>query len=817
MNQKQAKRALLLLCFLAVGVAGCVWTDTTKLPPDYSLYPVYGGHTVGQVLTCHHAGLQAIGVWMQASAHESVITLRLFKSYPDAADEIAAVTAELSPQSQPVFVRFDIPLQDDVNGKSFFVLIEAAGLNETQAVQVPYYPDSNLTLVLDGQETAGHLSYQLHYKNFYIVKDLLRQASRGGGRTVWLLFLTALLYLLPGGAAVVWLLREGDWIERIILAAGLSVAILALVMYLTMTGLRLNSAIVMGFMVLCAAAVAARWWLDWRKGMWKWPSLRGVVDSLRRDSSPLALAFVFVLVLGVRLWVVRDLVAPMWGDSYHHTMISQLMIENGGLFDSWEPYAPLTTFTYHFGFHANVAIYRWLSGDDMLHAMIWIGQIMNALAVLALYPLAIKVSGGNRWAGVGAVLVAGLLSPMPMYYVNWGRYTQLAGQVILPVAMWLTWGVLSHSNYDWKQTSLCWCAGGGLSVTHFRVLIFYVVFVIAWIGLEVIRGFERKKLETAIWIGAGMLVLFCPWFIHTFDGKIILNFIQNTMLLLGTGAGQMTSFGREYHQIGDLSFYLDMFWWLVLAIALGTVFWQRRRSPVLIAGWGFLLLILTNPNWLHLPGAGVISNLALFIAAYIPVSLLIGDLGGIGMTRFRDRRWSQAVAWGAVIVIGGWGIGDRLGDVQVAQHALVTRADIEAMAWIKEYAVPESGFLVNAFSAYGESVMVGSDAGWWLPLLSGCQNTVPPMNYGTEQSSIVDYRGWIQALYNQIWEQGVDSFDTVKTLQSRGITYVYIGQEQGRVNYQGTDVLDPNILLSSPYYDLVYHQDQVWIFSINEG
>jgi hypothetical protein len=35
-----------------------------------------------------------------------------------------------------------------------------------------------------------------------------------------------------------------------------------------------------------------------------------------------------------------------------------------------------------------------------------------------------------------AVLAAGLLTPMPMYYVNRGRYTQLAGQVVLPAALW---------------------------------------------------------------------------------------------------------------------------------------------------------------------------------------------------------------------------------------------------------------------------------------------------------------------------------------------------------------------------------------------
>ena len=35
------------------------------------------------------------------------------------------------------------------------------------------------------------------------------------------------------------------------------------------------------------------------------------------------------------------------------------------------------------------------------------------------------------------VLVAALLMPMPAYFVNWGRYTQLAAQALLPVVLWL--------------------------------------------------------------------------------------------------------------------------------------------------------------------------------------------------------------------------------------------------------------------------------------------------------------------------------------------------------------------------------------------
>src|SRR4030066_2372836 len=84
--------------------------------------------------------------------------------------------------------------------------------------------------------------------------------------------------------------------------------------------------------------------------------------------------------------------------------------------------------------------------------MLWTGQLLNILAIISLYPLAYKITK-NRWAGVLAILVAGLLSPMPMSYVNWGRYTQLAGQVILPVSIWTGWSLLDRPFPEWQNIS----------------------------------------------------------------------------------------------------------------------------------------------------------------------------------------------------------------------------------------------------------------------------------------------------------------------------------------------------------------------------
>jgi len=167
-----------------------------------------------------------------------------------------------------------------------------------------------------------------------------------------------------------------------------------------------------------------------------------------------------------------------------------------------------------------------------------------------------------------------------------------------------------------------------------------------------------------------------------------------------------------------------------------------------------------------------------------------------------------------LLAIGLWGSYRRLSDVRVADHALATRPDVRAGAWIRENTPPSACFLVNSFFAYGDTLIVGSDGGWWLPVLAHRRTNVPPINYVTERGPRPDYRMWINQLSAEINAKGIGHPDVLALLRERGFGYVYIGQRQGRVNYNGL-VLDPQQLLAIPDFYPIYHQDRVWIFKLD--
>jgi hypothetical protein len=263
------------------------------------------------------------------------------------------------------------------------------------------------------------------------------------------------------------------------------------------------------------------------------------------------------------------------------------------------------------------------------------------------------------------------------------------------------------------------------------------------------------------------------------------------------------------------------------------------------------LLILANPYLVGLPGTGIVNNFAVFIALYIPAAVLTGGLlaevGELlqsprrarpltssracrGMRhssgKSRDfaailgellsawRRWGGVTALVvALILVSGWGLYQRLKDLRPG-FALVTEADMEAMAWIRERTPSEAVFLVNGVFMGSGLPIAGADAGWWIPLLAGRRNTVPPPNYMTELAVEPDYWMRVENALLYVERFPPTTPEGVQFLSEIGVTHIYVGQQGGRVGNPGEPLLSSAALAADPAYRLVYERDGVWIFAL---
>jgi hypothetical protein len=368
--------------------------------------------------------------------------------------------------------------------------------------------------------------------------------------------------------------------------------------------------------------------------------------------------------------------------------------------------------------------------------------------------------------------------------------------------------------------TIAWITLAGLAVTHYRVLIIALIFLITLWIFYARRATIRSMFMKTLWIGAGAGLLFLPWFMRVFGGRILKIFAYQ----MRTSAKVAVEVNPQLSSIGNLFFYLPAVIWFALLMIIGFGIWRREKGIALISIWWFASFLIANPSWFGLPGSGALDSFTILIATYIPASVLVGAaivwLYEFIAPSFKLRLKNKtAFSLGVVILFIGicfFGVRQRLNEIQPAQFSLATRPDILAAKWIEENTAPDARLLVNSFPAFNDSVIVGSDGGWWLPLLAHRQTNLPPLNYGFDQGPNLDYIHWVNSLTFEIKSKGVTHPDVLDTLRKRGINYVYIGQRQGGVNYGGPLLLDPDQFLASSNFRLVYHQDRVWIFNIQQ-
>jgi hypothetical protein len=679
----------------------------------------------------------------------------------------------------------------------------------------------------------------------------LAWALRGALAALPAALLLAALYVAPGAALLRLLWPQQGALLRLPLAAWLALALALsaalpplLLLLCSLLGLPWGGAATGGYVLL--ALLLAVWptrpdgtgyALHPRAGRWPW-------QSTRLDAPSGVLLVLALLVLLFNLYAVRDLPTGLLGDSYQHTMIARLLVENGGLFESWQPYAPLTTLTYHFGFHSNAAFVHWITGIEVTQSVLLTGQVLMSCSVLSVAVL-LAVLGAPAWAGVWAVLLVGFALMLPSYFVNWGRYTQLTGQVVL-VATLAGWVALAeHVAHAapgrrwpelWRAVAHHWCllllaalATAALLLTHYRVVLFGALFVGSYL-LALLLAARSARVVAAL-TGAALLsvalalALVAPWLLNVLEGYLLRN--ATSMVSGGPGSAQLAVTARlsAVHP-----FYMPRLVVGAAFVGLLVAGWRRQWRIALPAGWAVLLVLTVVPQAAGLPGRGLIDYLTAYSALYLTLPLLVGYLVALvqaGLGRLGARWRVPPLAGMALLVLllaGGvaWGAPTRLTMIDGSTQ-LVSQADMAAMRWIREHTSPDARFLVNSFPSYGGTLIVGSDAGWWLPLLTGRASTLPPLTYGLEVAEEPDYAQRINALAADL--RGLPLTDrtpvvldlttpaALQRLREAGVDYVYSGATapagDARVDY-----IDTERLAASAAYERVYQQDGVEIFRL---
>lgn len=594
-----------------------------------------------------------------------------------------------------------------------------------------------------------------------------------------------IMLLLPGSALLEWsgVWRSWSLLQRAVVAVALSIAAYPALFYAAHAMLpfaALNRTVLLCLLGACALFLA--WHLPRRWHSWRRP-----------DALEWCALFIFVLTILTRLWLAHQHPYPAWSDSLHHALLTRLTAEQGRLATSLQPYFPIELDMYHLGLYALSATLQALSGAPAHMSLHWMAQLLNGLCGLGIF-LVLDRLVGRVGAVVGAATV-GLFLAQPAFYVNWGRFTQVASQTILPIAWLMTvetvrmWTITPHaagsdtvSGPRFARPQL-WAAvlsglvTAGIFLLHFRVAIFYLPLLAVSLPPLLWRAHRNGRLSSALWgvawVGASALLFVLP---------VLWNALRTYFALHAQLPEQTLVSPEEIAEI--VEGYYALSWdtvpylaakpfWLWLGAGLGVVGMLRRSfvSGVSLL-WTGLLVLLGYTYLLDISQLRVTNLSAILIMLYLPLSLVIGagvaEALALLPVRFRDVGRVLLVAVLLVAVLPA--AGARITAIEPFRF-FVTPADEAAMAWIDENISADARFAVNT-TFWLPNAPHGTDAGYWLPYFTGHETTASamPLNAASiaYQSEILELSRLVKAAQSE--PAALDA------LSDRGVKYIYIGQ-----------------------------------------
>jgi len=819
-------------------LSSCVTLHDPEASSEYTadvVATLEQGKPVVQSFFSRRPGLNGVQLWLRVvgssqqpvAGQNEILVFSLYHTPEEAFQtEHAALATVTIPYQQikhtfPLTITF--PPLEDGSDQTYALRLEAQGAPVAVYGRLEdAYPDG--ALYLDGKAASAQPPADLGFRTSYeyglraLTADLLN-----GLQGAWLVIPLLLLLWIPGRLALKFLwprdeqslinpAKRMDWGEQAGLTVGLSMAITPLILLWTTTlGLRWSVWAVWVGLGLAAAVLV----YDKYRSTKKQEGSSGRV-AYRPDWIDFTLVVLFGLALWLRLAMVRDLASPAWVDPVHHTTIARLIIEHGAYPPSYAPYVEASTASYHPGFHGLVAAFQALSGLELDRAMLLFGQVLNALILPAVYLLGLTLTR-SRAAGLMAALIAGFLTPMPTYYTSWGRYTQLAGLLVLPVCTSLMIRLLDAPldlRKLFKQGSLLRLAvlsaltSAGLFLVHYRVAGFWALLMLAYFISEVLRTLDKQPLWVSIprlvgWtlvVATLALLISLPWWPDLIQSMLAprLERVSPPPQPLTIDWGYLLpAYGREAL-------------WLAAAGLLISIFRLGWFGPML-ALWVGLLFMAANQGTIPIPGAGMINRSSVEIMLFMPIAVLGGyvaaqmvELLSWGMEKFIPRWGKRGIALLAAIAILAAALAGSQKLLPILNPVTLTfrEADHPAMEWISKNIPPEETILINPF-LWGYGYYAGQDGGYWISPLAG-RKTMPPNLLYAEGS-----REYIERV-NRISQKTLDLANDPGALHAllaeEQIRYVYIGRRGG--------ALSPQKLSASGLFDVIYNQAGVWIFQM---
>lgn len=812
-------RWVLPTLFISILLSGC----STFFDPESSLEynadqvgMVNSTSKIGQLITSRHTRINGITIWLSRTNNDNndairQLTLGVYESQISE-NPIATTTVSTRSITQYTPVQISFPPITKPDSGSIFIEITSQDEIIVHGRLEDSYPGGQAyhNRVPIDADIAFRLTYLYDIHDLW--DDLLNIRSQ-----IDLLLSLLTIILIPGYSIVrvFHLNRIFPATVQLAFSVGFSLALLPLLyLFGTHLGIKITQHLIQGFIIICALIILITYLPD-RYNPNTFRVLRNIKEFFRKPLNKHTLSEILIftslliilfIAFLVRMIMIRDLATPAWVDSIHHGMITRLILENGSLPQTYLPYLDIETTLYHPGFHSSLAAFISLSGVDISHGMLLMGQVLNASMALSVYMLTASLTR-KPVAGLLAALITSTLTAMPAYYTSWGRYPQLTGLIILPIPFVL----MTTANNQFsrvKKIFLLICAAiatAGLLLVHYRVASFLACLLISWFIIEffVSRGNLKRSLKYLFFNVTPFIIL-----------TVVLAFLWLIPVIRDTILPRM----RPNHSEASLVFFSDFSWHYltpifgkqVIALAILGIIWgllNKQKVAAVMIGWVLLLFLIANLDALNLPGGSFVNNSSVTIMLFIPLSVMAGFIIEKIFNLWKEyfigyMRYFFIIAviiFSTIVSISG---SRQMISILNPTTLLSRQEDLAALKWIDENIPDDNVILINPFS-WGYGLFAGNDGGGWIPTIAGNQTIPPPVLYGLGSEM---NKSNINQICQEVIRIGTSPDDLWKYLTENNIYYIYIGARGG--------VISPHNLEASSHFESIYHRENTWLFHI---
>lgn len=785
-GSKVIKFSIYLITFLFLPfITSCVSLQDSETSQELNsdiVGIVTPNQTVGQSFISRRSRLDGVKFWLETDQSNSKIRFELFHTPQDTNPIFSGI---FSVQDE---TKIEFPAQPDLPNQTYYMRISTT----EGEIRVLGRDEDNFywgTAFINDKTIDADLAFRTTYDYDWraVITDLKWIAG------LWWLALPLGIFLFAPG----WLLidlshlnTDLDFGSQIALSLGISLAIVPVRMLWTSTlGIKWRKETV--WVTAGILLILIIWRVIYKT--------RQTINRKPQSSSGILLTGIFAITLFTRFAMVRDLSAPAWVDSIHHAIITQDIIESGAIPENYLPHIPDEASQYHPGFHINLSVFLQSTGLDITEGMLIYGQILNALMIFPVYFFTVLFTK-NQKVGLWAALITGMFTLMPAYYTSWGRYTQLAGLLILPAAMFWIIQTQKKGAY-FVRLALGSITIAGLFLTHYRVALFFGCLIISWwISLLYGKNAQRWQIlkltirNNAILIASSILVAL-PWVIPTITKYTIRFAIHRS------GAGNPFPGFTWRYLTPALGSYA-----LILA-GLGLIWGiaERRKFSISILVWVILLFGIAKPNLFgipHLPS--FVNQTSVEIMLFIPIAGLGGYFLNEAISKIVNKmphRWQTA--WLVFVMIFGIGISilgaQRLLPTLNPTTLLYRNADRTAIEWIAKNIPKDETIVINP-TGWGYGLYRGNDGGYWISPITNRQTMPPNVLYGTN----VDQHLQVNSFVENIIPVTKSDIAIWNLLNEYDLDYIYIGGRGG--------ILSPRTLEKSEYFETIFNQENTWVF-----